>query len=259
MCRLPADDSTGVAARQANGHAEQIDFQGENQIHLTSATYSTCKPGQTDWYLKSLDTHLDYDRDVADVSQATLWFKEVPIFYAPVASFALNHQRKSGFLHPFSGIDQKRFRLQVPYYWAIAPAERRSTPLHGRAASSSAPRQYLGYNHRGTARSSTCRTCDRKPAALRPTSSISKTRTRLLGDENWNGVSDDRCGRTCLPPAADLADAAAETDGTQLHLLLAADLDPVLRYQTLQPDPASPIARYFLEPQIGMVGTNRTS
>ena len=45
------------------GQAERIDFEGENQIRLTNATYSTCKPGETDSYARADEMRLDYDRE----------------------------------------------------------------------------------------------------------------------------------------------------------------------------------------------------
>lgn len=248
---------------EANGHAEQIDFEGENQIRLGNATYSTCKPGQTDWYLKSLDTHLDYDRDVADVSQATLWFKEVPIFYAPVASFALNHQRKSGFLHPFFSASTKNgFDFTVPYYWAIAPSyELTLYPRYmvKRGFQLGAEAQYLGYNHRGTARleylpDDAIENRQRYAYNIQHQQNLGRGFSATV---NWNGVSDDRYWE-------DMSSRLLQTSQTQLPKQVVLGYTPfswlqtstqVLRYQTLQPDPANPIARpYFLEPQISMVG-----
>jgi LPS-assembly protein len=42
----PANELT-----EARGEAERIDLEGENQYRMTSATYTTCKPGNDDWYL----------------------------------------------------------------------------------------------------------------------------------------------------------------------------------------------------------------
>ena len=107
---------------EGSGHAARADFEGENQVRLSDATYSTCKPGQPDWYLKASEIHLDYDEDVGEAKNASLWFKDVPIFYSPLASFSLNQNRKSGILHPFFSASTKNgFDFTVPYFWNIAP------------------------------------------------------------------------------------------------------------------------------------------
>ena len=85
----------------ASGTAERAEFEGENQVTLFDTTYSTCKPGDKDWYLRAAEMHLDYDRSVGEAQDATLWFKGVPIFYSPTGTFPLNSKPKSGFMHPF--------------------------------------------------------------------------------------------------------------------------------------------------------------
>ena len=107
---------------EGRGDADRIDFEGENQFRMSNATYTTCAPGNDDWYLKSADLHLDYDREVADGSDATLYFKDTPIIYSPWMSFSLNNERKSGFLAPSFGTSSNNgIELSLPYYWNIAP------------------------------------------------------------------------------------------------------------------------------------------
>lgn len=107
---------------EGSGHAERIDFEGENQIRLSTATYSTCKPGEHDWYFRASEFHLDYDRKVGDARNATLWFEGVPLFYTPVASFGLDREGHTGFLHPYFSTSTKNgLDVIAPFYWAIAP------------------------------------------------------------------------------------------------------------------------------------------
>ncbi|WP_301101792.1 lipid IV(A) palmitoyltransferase PagP [Propionivibrio sp.] len=118
------DDSTRMpkGMTEGRGDADRIDFEGENQVRLTNGSYTTCAPGNNDWYLKASELKLDYDREVADGRDGAVYFKGVPIIYSPWLSFSLNNERKSGFLAPTfgtsstSGID-----LALPYYWNIAP------------------------------------------------------------------------------------------------------------------------------------------
>jgi LPS-assembly protein len=107
------------------GRAARINFEGENQFRLKGGSYSTCKPdAQTrqDWYAKSSDIKLDYDQNEGVSRNATVYFKDVPILYAPYLSFSLNNQRKSGVLAPtFSSSTRTGLDLSIPYYWNIAP------------------------------------------------------------------------------------------------------------------------------------------
>ena len=112
----------GATTTQAHGQAERIDFEGENQVRLTQATYTTCAPGNTDWYVKVADLKLDYDHEVGEGQDGTVYFKDTPIFYTPWMSFSLNNQRKSGLLPPSIGTSSDSgFELSLPYYWNIAP------------------------------------------------------------------------------------------------------------------------------------------
>ena len=110
------------ASISGSGHAERIDFEGENQYRLTNATYSTCEAPDPDWYFKASEMKLDYDREEGEARSARLYFKDVPIFYLPYGGFPLNNNRKSGFLPPTVGLNNRTgLDLTIPYYWNIAP------------------------------------------------------------------------------------------------------------------------------------------
>ncbi|MDZ4316449.1 MAG: LPS-assembly protein LptD [Azonexus sp.] len=267
---LNVPDSYGLATKapatrpsEGSGQAERVDFQGENQIHLTTATYSTCKPGRPDWYLQASEMHLDYDEDVADAKHASLWFKDVPIFYFPVASFALNRTRHSGFLHPvFSASTKNGLDLAVPYYWSIAPnydATFYPRYMAKRGFQLGAEVQYLDYNYRGVTRLEYLpndEVDNRKRYAYKFEHQQNFGRG-FSGALNWNGVSDDLYWQ-------DMSSRLLQTSLTQLPRQVALNYSPapwlqistqVLHYQTLQPDPKNPIDRpYFLEPQINIFG-----
>lgn len=119
MKRLKRSTGSFVEAR---GEAERIEFQGENQLQLSSASYTTCKPGNDDWYLRIDDLHLDYDSNVGTGKNASIQFLGVPILYSPWLSFPLNNQRKSGVLAPtYGSTSDSGFEFTLPYYWNIAP------------------------------------------------------------------------------------------------------------------------------------------
>lgn len=105
-----------------HGQAERMDFEGENHYRLTKATMTTCSPGEEDWYIKADELKLDYDREVGEGAEGTVYFLNTPILYSPWLSFSLNNQRKSGFLAPsYASSTVSGVELTLPYYWNIAP------------------------------------------------------------------------------------------------------------------------------------------
>jgi LPS-assembly protein len=73
------DEPKKRTTTEGRGEADRIDFEGENHIRMTNATYTTCSPGNDDWYAKAGELKLDYDREVAEGKDGTIYFKDVPI------------------------------------------------------------------------------------------------------------------------------------------------------------------------------------
>ena len=106
----------------ARGTAERILFEGPGQYRAQSARYTSCGPGDDDWYLRAGELAIDKDRDVGVAHNASIVFMDVPIFYSPYLSFSLHQGRKSGFITPHYGsTNTGGSELTVPYYWNIAP------------------------------------------------------------------------------------------------------------------------------------------
>lgn len=107
------------------GKAARLDFEGEGKYRLTDATYSTCTPAagsDPDWFARTTGLRLDYGDQTGTASDATLYFKGVPILYSPWLSFSLNNQRKSGLLTPSFGTTTRGgIEYTQPVYWNIAP------------------------------------------------------------------------------------------------------------------------------------------
>ncbi len=116
---LPGNLTTGTGA------ATRMDFEGEGHYRLTDATYSTCKPvagKDPDWFARTSSLRLNYDDEVGTATNATLYFKGMPILYSPWMSFSLNHERKSGLLSPTYGSTSRGgMEFTQPVYWNIAP------------------------------------------------------------------------------------------------------------------------------------------
>ncbi|MEO8411272.1 MAG: LPS assembly protein LptD, partial [Propionivibrio sp.] len=251
-------------ATQAHGVAERIDFEGENQIQLTNATYSTCAPGNDDWYAKTSSMHLDYDREVGEGDDGTVYFKGVPIFYTPWLSFSLNNQRKSGFLAPSLGTSSDNgIEFSLPYYWNIAPnMDATITPrlITRRGLQLNNEFRYLntayGGLYQGKARAEfllgdRLRDGDNRWGfSLLHSQSMANGFSGLI---NFNRVSDDNY-------YTDLSSAISSTAKTQLlqQGVLSyggggwwSATANFQQYQTLQPDTKVPVPRpYRMLPQI---------
>lgn len=139
-----------------SGAAERIDFEGEGLFRMTSATYSTCAPTNRDWYAEADEMRLDYNREVGEASQATVYFKDVPLLYSPWLSFSLNNQRKSGLLTAtYGSTDKSGLDVTVPWYWNIAPnMDATITPrlMSKRGVQWNTEFRYLDHNHNGQMR-----------------------------------------------------------------------------------------------------------
>lgn len=259
---LPTEQA---APRQitAQGTAERIEFAGENRMRLDNSTFSTCKPASPDWYLKAGEIELDYNENYGNASDASLWFKGVPLFYAPKAWFPMNSQRRSGLLTPsFKQSTKTGLDISLPIYWNIAPnydATFYPRYMSKRGTQLGLETRYLSERSEGEWRGEYLGD-DASDHTRRYAYSIrhlQRFTDDLTGALNWNGVSDDTYWE-------DMSSRLLQTSQVQLERRASLNYAPspwwqgslqVLRYQTLQPDPANPVARpYFLEPQLNLLG-----
>lgn len=110
------------ADNQARGTADTMHIEGMDKYVLTNASYTTCPIGKDDWMLKTGYLEVDRNRHMGVAHHARVEFMGVPILYTPWIDFALNEQRKSGFLSPQYGATTKSgSEITLPYYWNIAP------------------------------------------------------------------------------------------------------------------------------------------
>ncbi|MEQ1806015.1 MAG: LPS assembly protein LptD, partial [Burkholderiaceae bacterium] len=109
----------------AGGSAQRIDFLDDQRIIATGANYSSCPSdgsGGPAWLLATDSIKLDFAANEGVAENAVLRFYGVPILAAPVLSFPLTDERKSGWLPPGLNLDSKSgLQVEIPYYWNIAP------------------------------------------------------------------------------------------------------------------------------------------
>ena len=112
----------GYTATRARGNAELMEAEGKDKYRLKNATFTTCEPGNSDWYLQAGELDLDMTRDLGTARNGKLVFKGTPIAYTPWIDFPLHNQRKSGLLPPSIGSTGKSgFEVTTPYYLNLAP------------------------------------------------------------------------------------------------------------------------------------------
>ena len=108
--------------RPARGAAERMEFLGPNHYRLFNARFTTCQPGQDDWFLEATQLELDYEVDEGKANHPRLRFFDHTIIAAPYATFPLENRRRSGLLTPYySQTSTRGLEFGIPYYWNIAP------------------------------------------------------------------------------------------------------------------------------------------
>lgn len=242
----------------AYGQAERINFEGENQFRIEQGTYSTCKPGEMDWFAKSSEIKLDYDRNRGESSHTAVYFKDVPFIYTPYLDFPLNNQRKSGILAPsFASSTRTGFDFSIPYYWNIAPNyDATFTPraMVKRGMQLGTELRHLG-EYSNTEAQFEYMSRDKEFGDRRYAYSLKHAQALGYGFStsiNWNGVSDDDY-------FTDLTSRVVQTTKRQLPKEFTlgygqtwwnANLQ-TLRYQTLNPSDKDVINQpYFIEPRV---------
>ncbi len=108
--------------KNAQGHAQRIDFESEDVATVQQGIYTTCNGPEPDWYLRTGKLTLDDGAGVGYARNAVLVFKGVPVAGTPRISFPLTDERVSGFLAPTIATSTSNgLQLTTPYYWNIAP------------------------------------------------------------------------------------------------------------------------------------------
>ena len=263
--RLKLDAQTGyfldvnylMAGEKARGEARRLDFLGQNAYNAEDATYTTCGPGNDDWFLKVGKLNLDFGRDVGEAEDAQIVFLGRKIMQLPSMSFTLNDRRKSGFLAPsFGSSVQSGAEATIPYYWNIAPnrdltvSERYMTK---RGLQSSAAFRYLGESYKGQI-SGEVLPNDHQTNTTRSGFSILHQQVLapgLLGSLDVNKVSDNTYFTDLSARLALTAQTYLNREGSLSYTNDGYNfMARAQSYQTLQ-DPLNPVTvPYFRLPQL---------
>ena len=115
-------------------HFKELFFSSENDLwlitdegnsskgvyHFGKSMLSSCDIEDPLWKMyfsrSTYDTHKEY----MQIYDASVYFKDLPIFYVPYLGFSTSNQRTSGLLFPLFGYTQNDgFVYEQPIYWAI--------------------------------------------------------------------------------------------------------------------------------------------
>jgi LPS-assembly protein len=237
----------GFAPVRAHGTADVIKLEGKDKYHLENATFSTCKPGNNDWYLQAGELDLDMTRNLGVARRSKLVFKDTPIVYVPWINFPLHNERKSGLLPPTIGSSTKSgVEISLPYYFNLAPNRDLTIvprELSKRGLQLAAQLRYIGLDYEGNA-SFEHLANDRVANITRFATIIQhnqKFSSNLTGYLNINKVSDDNYFRDLSSRINITSQTTLPRDGMLTYnagwWVATARAQ---RFQTLQ-DPANPV------------------
>jgi len=100
--------------------AERIEIEGQDFQRVHQAKITSCPEGDA-VAIYGDEVELDQTEGVGHAKNVTVKFKGVPILWAPAFTFPLNDQRKTGFLAPVIGEDEKGGTIvAAPYYINLA-------------------------------------------------------------------------------------------------------------------------------------------
>jgi LPS-assembly protein len=241
----------GFAPVSARGTADVIKLKGKDKYHLENATFTTCKPGDNDWYLQAGELDLDMTRDLGTARRGKLVFKDTPIVYVPWVNFPLHNQRKTGLLPPTIGSSTKSgVEISTPFYVNLAP--NRDLTLVARELSKrglqlAADFRYVGLDYDGDARFEHLSN-DRLANINRFAANIlhhQRFSSNLTGYLNFNKVSDDNYFRDLSSRINITSQATLPRDGMLTYnggwWVATARAQ---RFQVLQ-DPANPVVEPY--------------
>lgn len=251
----------------ARGDAREFFFVGENRYRVDRGRYTTCGPGQDDWFIRARDLDIDKNTEVGTAREAAIVFRDTPLLYLPWVDFSLGQRRKSGFLSPtFATSAKSGAELAIPYYWNIAPNRDATFTPHAlarRGVMLGTELRYLERGYRGELRFETlpndrvANGDDRFAASFRHQQTWGPWNLLL----NMQKVSDNNYFRDLsnhvqatslmlLPRVMTLSRGGALGDNGNWSFI-----GQTQRFQTLQ-DPLTPITPpYFRLPQLSLVTT----
>jgi LPS-assembly protein len=110
-----------VHDRHLRGEALRLARLEDGRYRLSSASFTTCDPGDDLWRVVGGDVVLDRESGFGTARHARLELGRVPVFYWPWVRFPIDDRRHTGFLWPELGLSSDALDYAQPFYWNIAP------------------------------------------------------------------------------------------------------------------------------------------
>ena len=266
----PVTGMPPFAPTDARGTANRLLFEGPGQYQALQAEYTTCAPGNNDWFIRAGSLEIDKAKDVGVAHDASIVFLGVPIFYSPYLSFSLHQERKSGFLTPsYGSTSTSGTEFTLPYYWNIAPnRDATFSPrlIAKRGAQLNTEFRYLDPRYSGELHveylpNDNLARLDRSAFFLKHSQALPYG---WSGSLNLNKVSDDKyfADLATLPTITSQVvlprEGAISRGGTWGQGGTYAVSALVQRWQTLQVDPQAPVTPpYNRQPQLTLTALNQ--
>ena len=111
-----------ITQLSAWGEAKQFNKVAPKVFEFSESSYSTCPPDAMFWQVRAKQIELDKNTGRGRATNARLYIKKIPVFYAPYLNFPIDDRRQTGFLFPSFGSSNKFGPyLGTPFYWNLAP------------------------------------------------------------------------------------------------------------------------------------------
>lgn len=117
------DSSFQLNGSVASGSSDKIIVDNKQKIStIENISFTTCPTGDNSWHLEADEVVLEQGEAYGKAYGATLYVKDVPVFYLPYVNFPISNKRKSGLLYPsFAISSDSGFEYEQPIYFNIAP------------------------------------------------------------------------------------------------------------------------------------------
>lgn len=111
-----------IVTLTAWGKAYEFSQSQPSIYELNNASYSTCPPTDPAWRVKASHIELDKNTGRGTATNVRILVKSIPVFYTPYINFPIDNRRKTGFLYPTLGVNNKWGPYAIaPFYWNLAP------------------------------------------------------------------------------------------------------------------------------------------
>jgi LPS-assembly protein len=111
-----------ITQLSAWGVAKKFNKLSPKMFEFSESSYSTCPPNAVFWQVRAKQITLDKNSGRGHATNARLYIKNIPVFYAPFLNFPIDDRRQTGFLFPSFGSSNKFGPyLGTPFYWNLAP------------------------------------------------------------------------------------------------------------------------------------------